>query len=392
MRRLAPLLLIAALWLPLAASVWEPGAEPLLENRTLAPPPSLPHTWAMALRFPNAADAWARDHFGFRTRLLVAYNRLRFGLFGEYPSPDLLAGKDGMIFFNFGSAENKRLVRHLCGLNLDADHVADRVMEVTAFLFQMRALHPQTYLLAIPDKSRVFPEALPDWVQAECARATPPLAKLMASIATVPWLEGASLYPLAALRAADPPVYPKSNFHWNLPGARMIADLAAKDLFHMTPTVDLPYRPVPGFSDLTSFMPGLTRPIAESTPDFAAAGIRACQNEAACFPEFPEAAGRLGHLSRFQQVSPAPGRPRLLILSDSFGTALAPGFAPYFAEVWHFSMNDLATSLTPAQRSAMRQAIFEQFQPDIILHAYTETAILWGDSYLEVVRRFVVGE
>ncbi len=395
MRRHLPLLLIAALWLPLIATFWEPGSAPLLENRRLAPPPALPHSWPEVRGLPVAAEAWARDHFGFRNRLLVAYNRLRFGLFGEYPSDDLLAGKDGMIFFNFGFTENRRLVRHLCGLGLPAGHVEDRATEMIAFSFQMRALQPKTYLLAIPDKSRVYPENLPDWVQAECAGATPPLAAIMDKIAEVPGLEGASLYPLAALRAADPPAYPKPNFHWNLPGARPIADLLAQSLFKLAPTVELSYLPVPGFSDLTSFMPGLTRPIPESTPDFTAAGILACQNQASCFPEFAEAAGKLDHVSRFRRIDPAPDAqrgPRLLILSDSFGTSMAPGFAPYFAEVWHFSMNTLDRRLSAAEREDVRRQIFELYQPDIVLHAYTETAILWGDSYLDQVRRFVTGQ
>ena len=394
MRRL-PLLLIALLWLPLLASLWEPGAEPLLENRRLAPVPTLPNSWSEARALPAAADAWARDHFGFRTRLLVAYNRLRFGLFGEYPSDDLMAGKDGTIFFNFGTAENTRLLRHLCGLSLPADKVEDRAMEMMAFLFQMRAIQPQTYVLAIPDKSRVTPEALPDWLQAECARATPPLAAIIDQIAEVPGLEGASLYPLAAFRAARPPVYPKENFHWNLPGARVIADLTAKQMFKLAPKVALAYHPVPGFSDLSSFMPGLNRPIPESAPDFAAADILACQNKPDCFPEFPEAAGKLEQASRFRRnylLPEAERRPRLVILSDSFGINIAPGFAPYFAEVWHFSMNALDRRLTPAERADMRRVIFDRFQPDIVLHAYTETAILWGDEYLEMVRRFVTGQ
>lgn len=394
MRRL-PLLLIAALWFPLLASLWEPGAVPLLENRRLAPVPSFPNSWSEARALPAAADAWARDHFGFRTRLLVAYNRLRFGLFGEYPSSDLLAGKDGTIFFNFGGSENTRLVRHLCGLNLPAERVEDRKLEMVAFFFQMRAIHPQTYLLGIPDKSRVTPEALPDWLQAECARATPPLASIMATLAEVPGLEDATLYPLAALRAAAPPAYPTVNFHWNVPGARPIADLVATTLFKLPATVELPYRPLPGFSDLTSFMPGLSRPIADAVPDFIAADVLACQNKPECFPEFPETAGKFDHVSRFRrhyQQPDAQRRPRLVILSDSFGTALAPGFVPYFAEVWHFSMNGLNNRLTPEERQTVRHIIFDRFKPDIVLHAYTETAILWGDDYLEAVRRFVTGQ
>jgi hypothetical protein len=127
-----------------------------------------------------------------------------------------------------------------------------------AFLFQMRAIQPQTFLLAIPDKSRVTPEALPDWLQTECARATPPLAAIIDQIADVPGLGGASLYPLAAFRAASPPVYPKVNFHWNLLGARRIADLTAEALFKLAPTAALAYHPVPGFSDLSSWTPAIT--------------------------------------------------------------------------------------------------------------------------------------
>jgi hypothetical protein len=55
-------------------------------------------------------------------------------------------------------------------------------------------------------------------------------------------------------------------------------------------------------------------------------------------------------------------------------------------------MNALDRRLTPAERTEMRHVIFDLFQPDIVLHAYTETAILWGDEYLETVRRFVTGQ
>lgn len=395
MHRFAPLLLIAALWLPLAASIWEPGATPLLENRKLASQPPLPRSWSEAVQFPQAADAWAKDNFGFRKPLLVAHNRLRFAVFGEYPSKHLLAGNDGMIFFNFGTSENKRLVPHLCGVNISAAKVSERAAALATFLVQMRAVHAESFILAVPDKSRVFPEALPEWVKAECTRATPPLAPIMDQVAQVSGLEGASRYPLAAVRAAHPPVYPPENFHWTLLGARFVADLIADEMLHRAPTVNLAYHPVPGLSDLSSFMPGLSRPIMESLPDFAAADILACQNQPDCFPEFAEAAGKLEQASRFRRhyhLPEAQRRPRLVILSDSFGANIAPGLAPYFAEVWHFSMNSLDRRLTPAERAQVRRIIFDLFQPDTVLHVYSEAAILWGDEYLETVRHFVTGD
>ena len=142
-------------------------------------------------------------------------------------------------------------------------------------------------------------------------------------------------------------------------------------------------------------MPGLWIPILDGTPDFAAADVLACQNQASCFPEFPEAAGSLDHVSRFRRDYLLPHEqrhPRLLIISDSFGTAIAPGFAPYFAEVWHFSVNSLDQRLTPAQQEQVRHISIDLFHPDIVLFVFSEATLMFAADNLQVASRFVTGK
>ena len=175
MRRYLPLLLIAALWVPLLATIWPPRDVPLAENRRLAPALALPNSWSELRASPAAIDEWAKDHFGFRKQLLVAHSRLRFWLFGEYPSDTLLAGKGGEIFFRFGKSGNTVLLE-LCGVGLSQATINARTAKIADFLSRIRRLDAKTHVLAVPEKSRVYPDKLPDWMQRECALGAPPPA------------------------------------------------------------------------------------------------------------------------------------------------------------------------------------------------------------------------
>src|SRR5579884_2908085 len=72
--------------------------RPVAENRLPAPPPAMPRRWDEAMRTTAALDAYIRDRFGLRQPMVRANNWLRWTLFHEVTSPDLLVGKHGRVF------------------------------------------------------------------------------------------------------------------------------------------------------------------------------------------------------------------------------------------------------------------------------------------------------
>lgn len=389
MRRFLPLLWIALLPLPLAATVWDPLSPPLIENRTIAAPPKLPTDWATLTALPGETSAWLTDHFGLRGLLTVWHNRLKYALFGEYPGSDLVRGKDDQIFLNFGKGEARRSLRGICGLDIVDPPMAERIPQMVDYIAEIHAANPKVRLVVIPDKSRVIPEKLPDWLQADCAQSRPPMPETLAKAAERLGKDRPILYPLATLRAANP--YPAANFHWTVAGAWPIAQLIAETYLGLTRRTAPTLRPFDSFSDLTSFMPGLSRPITEAEPDWSGTGMLSCRDRPECFPEFPEIAQRLIQVSRFWPAAPkadSERRPRLLLLSDSFGTAVAPGLAPYFSDLWHISLNE-DKRLSAAERATLRRIAVDAFNPDIILLLFSEGGLVAESNSFAAARRLL---
>ncbi|MCK6444676.1 hypothetical protein [Elstera cyanobacteriorum] len=389
MRRSLSLLWIALLAVPLATTAWDPLSPPLTENRKIAAPPTLPTDWPTLAAFPAQTSAWLTDHFGLRGLLTVWHNRLKYALFGEYPGADLVRGKDDQIFLNFGKGESWRSLRGICGLDIVDPPMTERIAQMVDYIAEIHAANPTVRLVVIPDKSRVIPEKLPDWLQADCAQSHPPMPDILAKAAARLGKDRPILYPLTEFRAATP--YPAANFHWTVAGAWPIAQLIAETHLGIARRTNPTLRPFNSFSDLTSFMPGLSRPITETEPDWSGTGMLSCRDRPECFPEFPEIAERLIQVSRFWPAAPKADterRPRLLLLSDSFGTGIAPGLAPYFSDLWHISLNE-GKRLSAAQRATLRQIAVEAFNPDIILLLFSEGGMVAESNSLRAARRLL---
>lgn len=392
MRRLLPLLWIALLTVPLAATVWDPLSPPLTENRRIAPPPTPPTDWPTLIALPGETSAWLTDHFGLRGLLTVWHNRVKYALFGEYPGTDLVRGKDDQIFLNFGWGEAKRSLRALCGLSIPAPLLAERTAEIIAGIADIRAVHPKTYIWVIPDKSRVMPEKLPDWLQADCAQSRPPIPTILAEVTARLGDDGHILYPLAALRATNP--YPPPNFHWTVGGTWPLARMFAETQLGLSQRTSPVLRPIDTYADISSFMPGLRRPVVDAGPDWTGTGVSVCQDRPECFPEFPDIAKVLFQASRYQPSPSAAGAergPRLLLLSDSFGAGIAPGLAPYVTHLWHFLLNE-SRHLTDDQWARWRQHAITDFNPDIIVLVFSEGGLLGNPRSLASARRLLTPE
>ncbi len=358
------------------------------ENRVLSPPPPLPTSLRDVLALPRTTDAWLDDHFGFRRALIGLSNRLRFAVFGESGNPQIAFGRHRQLFLtSHDAADPQQMLLFLCrGGSHDAGN-RTMAMALAGFLEAAIQHDPRMIDLLVPTKTILDRRDLPGWMQARCAGGREVLPALLAALNTArPDLIAHVDYPLALMRrlreAADP--YPRFNFHWDGPAVGAIAATVAENRFGRRRLGPLPTISQAKQSDIARLLPGVRLDFHTAEPDLARAGITGG-------PQIPAlgASGRiLGDVSSFtRHDGPETARePRLLIISDSFGQAIAPWFAAYYGQVWHVAINNLQRLGAP-ERQALLASLFNGFRPDdllLVFHDYSQgylnaqlTPLLW---------------
>src|SRR5512132_950622 len=103
----------AALLAPALAWRIDPGAWVSLEveNRNPAPFPDLPRDTSGVQRFPKRFELWQADTLGLRAPLLRLNNLFVLEAWRKLPSPTLLLGRNGWIFYT--GEDSRRLWRGL---------------------------------------------------------------------------------------------------------------------------------------------------------------------------------------------------------------------------------------------------------------------------------------
>lgn len=335
------------------------------ENRILAPAPAWPRRLADLATdlatLPRVAGAWLDDHFGLRRPLVQLANHLRFAVFAESGNPQIAFGRHRQLFLtSHDAAHPQEMLLFLCRGG-DAGPILAR--SLARFLDAALRRNPRAVELLVPTKTVIDAADLPGWMRARCAGGTPVLPAMLAALAAQrPDLRAHVVYPLALMRGlhgADAP-YPKFNFHWDGSALQAIAAGIAADRFGRPRLAPLPLRAVTKSSDIAHLLPGVPLRFRTIEPDLAAADVTAALR----IPELGASGGILYDVSHFTRR----GRvgPRLLILSDSFGQAVAPWFAAYYGEVWHVAVNNIA-QLTPERQAALTDTLFDRFRPDDLL-------------------------
>ena len=381
-RRLTDLMFVGAFFgllaLPAITHDWEsdPGIE-ATEQRRAAPLPEIPDSWPALLAWPKQEDAYLADHFGGRTDMVLAFNQMRYALFGETPSEQTLFGRRGRLFLTSHSAERPyELIAAICGGGID-DAALDRTArELDLFRQQAAAQVPDSYLMIVPSAPALYPGDLPKWARRQC-----PFETVVDRLVTrLPEGEARRriLYPRQAMLAAEGKgdMVPPTHFHWQGLGPATAMRDFAQDHLGLAPVLDMPLMAVTERSDIFQMVPGIPTEGTVQRPDPGAVGVEYCQGPS-CFPELGPAAATIYDMSRLR--SPQAGGRKLLILSDSFGAAIVPWAASYFGTVWHFSLNDVGR-LPPAERDAFRRLVFTEYQPDTVLYLCHDGAAQYWPS------------
>jgi len=316
------------------------------EFRTLAPPPQwrwdldLLHTW------PDEFESYYDDHFALRAFLLQRYNWTRFSLFGISPTDRVIVGRSGWLYLAEGTEEFEPLTAPELGRwKLDLEQRRDWLeARGTKYLF-----------VAVPDKTDVYPEFLPEaHLRAKVRSRIDLFCRAMATRTTVPVLNLGP--PMRGAKTRDE-IYFRNDPHWNYLGAHIAyaSIMAALDPWY--PELEtIPWREfaiekreVRG-GGLARMM-GLATRLTEVTYKPDRSELARCARRIELSPEPRNV--------RSPFATDCPDKPlRVLVFRDSYATALTPYLSESFGHVAYF---------WERPSFALLKRIVEEEQPDLVI-------------------------
>ena len=335
--RVVPFLI--ALATPLALMV-RPHPAMTNELRTLAPMPELKPDRL----FPALFDAYFRDHFGGRERLIRWHNRLTFSLFGRSPVVGVIVGRSGWLFYSH--PQDGIDIRNFSGR---WPHTA---ADLEMWLSRQDAREREyaalgaRYLIALaPDKQSVFPEFVPSRYG---PHAPGVLDELLARLELHPRLRVLDLRP--AIQAhRDASLYHKGDAHWTGRGGFYAAQAIADTLRAELPRVgeirerdyDVQESPA-GRGDLVNML-ALDIAVADRQYLYV-------RRPPVAWPT------RLGS-GNTSWNQPAPHLPRAVLLGDSFGVAVQHVLPDAFSHLRYYM-----STVNPPQPDLVREE-----HPDVVI-------------------------
>lgn len=205
---LGALLVLAALHV-VGRLPWPPTPR-LVENRPLAPRPTLPASIGDLHRLRSETDAYVADNLPARPYLIAGLNYLRYRL-GYSAAPKIRIGERGWLFYNGMHAPPIPLVP------LSEERARQWVEALTSRTAQLRARGISYFVLVPPLKEHVYPQLAP------VAAFSDPRShdvEILAPLASAAGLDNVlDLRPLLSQAAATTQVYSPYDTHWTGRGA-----------------------------------------------------------------------------------------------------------------------------------------------------------------------------
>lgn len=180
------------------------------ENRALAEAPSLKNEdGSININYLSELGDYFSEHFAFRQQLVTADGRVRTALVGTSPNSDVIAGKDGWLYYGETADDflniNTLSRREICGIAHDLRLIDEYCAANGAeFIFT-----------SVPNKNSLYPEYMPaNYVPADSPDNYELLSEELSS-------DGFYLDMKSALSSAGSsiPLYHKTDTHWNNMGA-----------------------------------------------------------------------------------------------------------------------------------------------------------------------------
>src|SRR4051794_24173614 len=248
--------------LPLAQMAFQlPSAQPVDENRTLAPPPR--PIWHDPFEWVKEADAWFTDHFGFRSFLIRANAQFDYSVF--HTSSRVHIGKDNQLFYRWVLDIEKPKIEYYLRA-----HAAE-IVENVRLLHSALASRGIRFALSINlTADRYLPENLP--ASAPHYRGPQQIDSLIAQLDKQLGPDYFDVTPILREAALKHPIFHKTDFHWNSPSAGEVAKVIVNRWSNLLGydgpvwTREIERRPVRFSGGIARFMPLFVTP-EETTLD-----------------------------------------------------------------------------------------------------------------------------
>ena len=299
-RRYFALLSFALMALPLVIGIFSPDspASVLKEGRKLAPAPSAPESLEGLAALPKQVDAFLKDHFGLRGRLIRLYTDLTKPLLAK-GNGAVLIGRDGRFFYL-----GEEMVRQSAGLVMRDQSVSDAADMLSA-MNDALARRGIRFLVAVPpNSSTIYPDDLPVWAR---NGGKPTEYDLFLKDLTARGVKAVDLRPILRQEREQGPVYRMFDSHWNVRGAvagfNAVAEAAGHPGWMLDPAAALGPRATVKGGDVARLL-GVEDSVTEMSESLALpAGTRELLEPAASL-DYVETSGRPG--------------PTIMVIGDSF--------------------------------------------------------------------------
>jgi alginate O-acetyltransferase complex protein AlgJ len=130
------------------------------EKRQLAELPNWHFGWKAVSDFPAQFEAFYNDHFGFRGTLIAWRNRMEVSLFKESPTPLVVIGKEGWLFYAGDSANQESIKDYEGLLPLSSDTLQSMRTSLDERKLWLAKQGIGYLFVVVPNKHTIYPEYL----------------------------------------------------------------------------------------------------------------------------------------------------------------------------------------------------------------------------------------
>jgi alginate O-acetyltransferase complex protein AlgJ len=210
---------IAIIYFPLINRVFPlSGQSSLLEKRKMAAKPEF--RWDRMSQYLKEFTPYFNDYFTFRSSLIFLNNLLKVKFFRVSPTPKVLIGKNGWLFFD-NPVTQPGTVEYYRSLTPFSAQELEQWKNLLEQRYQWLAAREIRYLfIIVPNKNTIYPEFMPDHIHRVNKKSRmDQLVEYLEKHSAIPLLD-----PRKALKHAKTqyPVYSKTDSHWNEYGAYIV--------------------------------------------------------------------------------------------------------------------------------------------------------------------------
>ncbi|MGD2086218.1 MAG: hypothetical protein PVH61_08545 [Candidatus Aminicenantes bacterium] len=355
---------MAVIYFPLFNRVFPlSGQSHLVEKRKMAAKPEF--RWDNMFQYLKEFTSYYNDYFTFRSDLIFLNNLLKVKFFKVSPTPKVLIGKNGWLFYD-KPGNRPGTVDYYRSLTPFSDRELGQWKNLLEQRHQWLAARGIHYLfIIVPNKNTIYPEFMPDHIRRVHKKSRMDQLK--------EYLENHSAVPLLDIRQAlkdaksQYPVYSRTDSHWNDYGAY----IAHKEIINYVSRYFKEAEPLP-FSRFNiktdNHMGGDLATMLSLHEEILRENIIRMEP----FPPFTFEESQRENISRFVRQSytqcPTAPLPNILMVHDSCYHRLRPFLSERFSRIlyiWDWDFN-------------FYPEIIEQEKPKLVIDEMAER-FLMGD-------------